>query len=148
MATFFEQRLRDTQLCLLGTLSASGWPRISPCEAYIVDADLMLGMMWQSNKALDLQRDPRLTVMTPQADRHAADGDLKLYGYALAVDDPERRRAHADAQEAIINWRPSDPYHLFAVDIRRAGYISFGEGRRLLRWSDEDGFVVLKHPED
>jgi hypothetical protein len=147
LARFFEARLAESQLCLLGTNSGSGWPRISPCEGYIVDGDLMLGMMWRSKKALDLIRDPRLTVMTVQDDRNAAHGDLKLYGLAVSVDDPARRRALEDAQEAIINWRPKEPYHLFAVDIKRAGYISFAHQRRLLRWSVESGLEVLRHPD-
>jgi hypothetical protein len=59
---------------LLGTIRADGWARISPCEAYLVDGDLMLGMMWRSRKALDLLRDPRLTIVTPQADRDLPTG--------------------------------------------------------------------------
>lgn len=132
---------------MLGTIRADGSPRISPCEAYIVDGDLMLGMMWQSKKALDLLRDPRLTVVTPQADREPPFGDLKLYGRAIDVREPERRRALEDAQEAAINWRPTEPYHLFAIDIESAGFISFGKDKRLLVWSPGEGVKELRHPD-
>lgn len=108
----------------------------------------MLGMMWQSKKARDLMRDSRLTVMTAQADRDAGHGDLKLYGRSIDIQDQARRKAHADVQEAAINWRPSEPYHLFTVDIDRAGFISFGKDRRLLRWSAANGLEVLRHPDD
>ena len=47
---------------MLGTLRADGSPRISPCEVDLVDGRLCFGMMWQSHKALDLLRDPRLAV--------------------------------------------------------------------------------------
>lgn len=147
LATFGEQRLRDTGIVMLGTIRTDGSPRISACEAYIVDGDLMLGMMWQSKKALDLMRDPRLTVVTPQADKEPAFGDLKLYGRALDVPEPERRKALEDAQFAAINWRPTEPYHLFALDIESAGFISFGKDRKLLVWSPEKGVQVLRHPD-
>lgn len=107
----------------------------------------MLGMMWRSKKALDLMRDPRITVATTQDDREAKYGDLKLYGFAIAVADPARRDAHADVQEAAIDWRPSEPYHLFSLDVQRAGYISFGEDRRMLRWSATEGLEELRHPD-
>jgi hypothetical protein len=147
LAGIFEQRLAETQLCLLGTIAASGWPRISPCEAYVADGDLMLGMMWQSRKARDLIRDPRLTVMTTQCDREASHGDLKLYGYAVPIEEPARKQALGDAQEAVINWRPSEPFHVFALDVRRAVYISFANERRMLRWTPGAGVEVLDHPD-
>ncbi len=148
LAAFGEERLRETGLVLVGTLRADGWPRISPCEAYIVDGELMLGMMWRSKKAADLLRDPRLTVVNPQADREPRFGDLKLYGRAVEVADARRRTAYADAQEAAINWGPTDPYHLFSVDVESAGFISFGKDRRLLRWSAGTGVEALRHPDD
>lgn len=147
LASFAQQRLDDTGILILGTNRADGWPRISPCEAYIVDGELVLGMMWQSKKALDLLRDPRITLATPQVHHDAPVGDLKLYGRTRDVQDPERRRALEDAQFAKINWRPTGPYHAFAVDIERAGYISFGTDRRMMRWSPDAGLEVLRHPD-
>src|SRR5262249_2795916 len=111
LAMVFEERLRETQLVLLGTNSASGWPRISPWQAYIADGVLMLGMMWQSRKARDLLRDSRLTVTTTQCDREAAKGDMKLYGYAVPVTEKARKDALGDAQQAVIQWRPEEPFH-------------------------------------
>jgi len=147
LGAFGRERLAATGIVLLGTIRADGWPRISPCEAYIVDGELLLGMMPGSKKVLDLLRDARLTVATPQADRDAAAGDLKLYGYGVAVTEPERRRAHADAQESAIGWRPPEDIPLFAVDIRSAGFISFGEGKRLMRWTAGGPVEEMEHPE-
>lgn len=134
-------------ILLLGTIRADGRPRISPCEAYVVDGDLLLGMMWQSKKALDLLRDPRITVATVQTDREPKVGDLKLYGSVRDVLEPERRRAYSDALHAAINWRPSEPYHLFSFDVEHAGFVSFGDEKRLMRWSPERGTEVLRHPD-
>jgi hypothetical protein len=112
-----------------------------------VDGELLLGMMWRSKKALDLLRDARLTLVTPRADREGADGDLKLYGTATDVPDERRRQAYGDATDARIGWRPKGPFHLFAVDIESAGYISFGTERRLMRWSPDGGVEDLPHPD-
>jgi hypothetical protein len=107
----------------------------------------MLGMMWRSRKALDLLRDPRISLATPQAHHEAPFGDLKLYGRAVQITERERKQALEDAQFAAIGWRPSEPYHAFAVGIERAGFISFGKERRMLRWSPSSGLEVLRHPD-
>jgi hypothetical protein len=113
----------------------------------VVDGDLMLGMMWRSRKALDLLRDPRLTIATVQNEREPTHGDLKLYATAIDVQEPRRRVAYADHLEAHISWRPAEPFHLFSADIQRAGYISFGEERRMARWSEKQGVEELTHPD-
>ncbi len=112
-----------------------------------MEGELLLGMMWESKKALDLLRNPRITVATVQADREPKYGDLKLYGFAVDVPDADRRLAYAETLFAAIKWRPTEPYHLFSVDIARAGYISFGKNQKLLRWSRETGIEVLRHPD-
>lgn len=141
------ERIKETGIVLLGTIRADGWPRISPCEAYVIDGDLMLGMMWHSRKAIDLQRDPRLTIATPQSDREPVHGDLKMYASVVDVPEPGRRQAYSDTVQAAIDWRPPEPYHLFAVEISSAGFISFGNAPRLLRWTPSTGIVVLRHPD-
>jgi len=138
----------DPGLCTIGTIRADGWPRLSVNEIYVVDGELLLGMMRDSRKSHDLERDPRITVMTPQCDREAKRGDLKLYGRAIAVTDPGLRNRYADTIEAAIDWRPPEPYPLWAIDIDSAGYISFGAGRRLLRWTPGSGVERLRHPDD
>ncbi len=139
---------REQNLCLLGTIRADGWPRISPTEVYFVDGELMLGMMVDSTKVRDLRRDPRLTVMTPQCDREAKRGDFKLYGRVVEVTDPAAREHYGETIFAAIGWRPEEPYPLYAVDVDSASYISFGEQHRLLRWSPERGVERLRHPDD
>jgi Pyridoxamine 5'-phosphate oxidase len=143
MAGFGEQNL-----CLIGTLAADGWPRISPNEVYFPGGDLLLGMMRNSRKSKDLERDPRITVMTPQCDREAKRGDFKIYGRVEAITDPAIRSRYAQTVFEAIDWRPIDPYPLFAVDIERASYIDFADEHRMLRWSADRGQEELLHPDD
>jgi hypothetical protein len=103
-------------------------------------------MMLDSAKVLDLRRDSRITVVNGQEMREPRFGDVKLYGRAREITDEQLRDRFADVQEAAINWRPTR-FNLFALDIERAAYISFGEGRRLLRWSAKSGLEELQHPE-
>jgi hypothetical protein len=49
---------------------------------------------------------------------------------------------------AKIDWRPQEPYHLFAVDVERAGFIAFGDEQRALRWTPTGGQERIKHPDD
>jgi hypothetical protein len=140
LAQLGEERLRARELCLVGTLRRNGWPRISPVEPDFAAGELMLGMMWQSPKALDLLRDPRLVVHSVVSSRMGDEGDFKLYGRAVDAREPERREAYRAAIKARIDWAPSEPnYHLFAVDIESAGFVVFGEGRYGLAWDPARG---------
>jgi pyridoxamine 5'-phosphate oxidase-like protein len=143
MAAFREQNL-----CLIGTLRADGWPRISVNEVYFVDGELLLGMMRRSRKSKDLERDSRITVMTPQAEREPKHGDFKVYGRSIEVTDPGLRQGYGRTIFAAIGWRPEEPYPLHSVDIDSAVYISFGANHRLIRWTSADGVEELRHPDD
>jgi Pyridoxamine 5'-phosphate oxidase len=143
-----QQAFDEQHLAILGTVRRDGWPRISPCELYFVDGEMLLGMMPNSAKVLDLRRDSRITVVNGQENREPHLGDVKLYGHAREVVDRHVKSLFADAQEALIDWRPPDSSHVFAVDIERASYINFGDSHRLLRWSAEIGEQELRHPDE
>jgi hypothetical protein len=147
LGAFAEGRLAANRLVLAGTLRSDGSPRISPVEAFVVLDDLMLGMMWQSRKALDLVRDPRLVVHSATSDPGGTEGDVKLYGRALDVTDPALRTAYGDVLEERIQWRPPEPFHLFAVDVESAGFVRFGSEPVALRWSPDEGERRLRHPD-
>jgi hypothetical protein len=135
-----EERLRAKELCLVGTLRKNGWPRISPVEPEFVGGELMLGMMWQSPKALDLLRDPRLVIHSVVSERSGTEGDFKLYGRAVDVQEPDRRAAYRAAIKARIDWEPPEPnFHLFAIDIDSAGFVTFAEPRHGLAWDPSRG---------
>jgi hypothetical protein len=140
LAGLGEKRLRAKELCLVGTLRKNGWPRISPVEPEFVDGELLLGMMWQSPKALDLLRDPRIVVHSVVSERSGKEGDFKLYGRVADVQDPDRRAAYRAAIKARIDWEPPEPnYHLFAIDIDSAGFVTFADPRYGLAWNPQDG---------
>lgn len=138
LAALGEERLRARELCLVGTLRKNGYPRISPVEPEFVDDELMLGMMWRSPKAVDLLRDPRLVVHSVVSDRMGTEGDFKLYGRAVDVQDAARRERYRAAIKARIDWEPDEPnYHLFAIDVDAAGFVVFGDERYGLAWSPD-----------
>ena len=148
LAAIGQQRIEATGLVVIGTLRRDGSPRISPVEPLFSDGELMLGMMWQSRKALDLLRDPRLTVHSTTCDRDGSEGDFKLYGRAIDVDDPDMRWRYGDVLEAKIDWRPSEPFHLFSMDIASAAFMRFGAERTAMRWSEGGKTQPLRHPDD
>jgi nitroimidazol reductase NimA-like FMN-containing flavoprotein (pyridoxamine 5'-phosphate oxidase superfamily) len=123
-----QERIERDGLVLVGTLRRNGWPRISPVEPLIVDGQLYLGMMPQSKKALDLERDPRCVVHSTVSDKAGTEGDVKVYGRAVAVDAPDERERYCNALEARIGWRPEGDFHLFAVEITDVGYFVVADG--------------------
>ncbi len=148
LASLAREAFEEQHLAILGTVRIDGWPRVSPCEVYFVEGELMLGMMRNSRKARDLWRDPRITVVNGQSERIPKRGDVKLYGKAIEVSDAALRERYGGTIFAAIGWRPEEPFPLFALDIQSAAYISFGEGRRALRWSPDRGLQQLPHPDD
>ena len=97
LASRAEARMAQDGLVLVGTLRANGWPRISPVDPLVVGDDLYLGMMWRSRKALDLLADPRCVVHTTVHDRDGTEGDVKVYGRAVEVADPDERARYGSA---------------------------------------------------
>jgi hypothetical protein len=140
LAALGEERLRRSELCLLGTLRRNGHPRISPVEPDFVDGELMLGMMWRSPKALDLLRDPRCVIHSVVSDRHGAEGDFKLYGRAVDVQDGVRRARYRATIKARIDWEPAEPnFHCFAIDVESAGFRVFSPDDYGLAWRPGTG---------
>lgn len=140
LAALGEERLRGRELCLLGTLRRDGHPRISPVEPDFVDGDLTLGMMWRSPKALDLLRDPRCVVHSVVCTREGTDGEFKLYGRAVDIQDPERRARFRATIRARIDWEPTEPnFHCFAITIQSAGFRIFSPDDYGLAWTPATG---------
>jgi hypothetical protein len=148
LAALGLERFERAGLCLVGTLRKDGSPRISPIEPYVVRGELLLGMMWQSRKARDLLRDPRIVVHSAVSNKDGSEGDFKLYGRVRDVPDPELRTAYGDTLFEQIDWRPEEPYHLYAVDVEQAGFIQFAPERRAIRWTPDGGQERIKHPDD
>jgi hypothetical protein len=140
-----RDRIAKDELVMLGTIRADGSPRISPCEVDLAEGHLFLGMMWRSKKALDLLRDPRCVVHSVTCDRMGIDGDLKLYGRMADVQDLVLRLAYRHAIKARIDWEPDEPeFHLFSLDVERAGYTIFGDEHHALAWTPGEGLRRLE----
>lgn len=146
LAHVAEERFTREQIVLLGTVRANGAPRISGVECDFVAGDLMTGMIWRSTKALDLLRDPRVTIhsLVPDKQHEAQNqGDLKLHGMAVEVTDRGQRARYQAAIFARIGWQPSEPYHCFAFDIEHAGMVRFVDGQREV-WSWRSGGNLVR----
>jgi Pyridoxamine 5'-phosphate oxidase len=142
------ERFTRNELCMVGTLRADGSPRISPCELDFAEGHLFLGMMWRSRKALDLLRDARCVLHSCTTDRMGTEGDAKIYGRAVDVQDAALRQAYRDAVKARLDWAPEEPeFHAFAVDVESAGFITFSEPRIVLSWDPARGTRTLPFPQ-
>ena len=149
LAHLARERFAGDEVVLVATLRRDGSPRISPVEPDFVDDELLVGMMWRSMKARDLERDPRLVVHSVPSDRMNPGGDVKLYGRARDVTDPERRRRFEEAIYARIEWKPTEPYHLFAVEVESAAYVRFEESVwETWRWAAGGELVKDHRPND
>lgn len=155
LAAIARERLDERHLALAGTIRVNGWPRITPVEPYVVEGELMIGMMWQSRKALDLLRDPRLVLHSIVTDWDGTEGDVKLYGTADPVPIGPRRSALYRTLEVAHGWsedtsQDEDPeYHVFAIDIASAGYVRFFETSWVAwSWTPERGLVKQERPKE
>jgi pyridoxamine 5'-phosphate oxidase-like protein len=147
LAALGQERFRRAGIVLVGTIRQDGTPRISPVEYYEVEGHLMLGMMWQSFKARDLLRDPRCLVHSVVTSRAGDEGEFKLRGRVVDVPDPALRAAYGDATEAEIDWRPTEPFHLFSLDIEEAAFVIYEEDeQRTTRWTRADGLTFKTGP--
>src|SRR3954454_18784083 len=104
IGAFAREAFEDQHVAILGTLRRDGWPRISPCEVYFTDGELLLGMMPNSRKVDDLRRDPRITVVNGQEHREPRFGDVKIYGTAREITDTDVRQRFGDEQLKVIEW--------------------------------------------
>jgi hypothetical protein len=128
------ERFHSTELVLLGTTRADGWPRITPVEFTIFDGDFVIGMMWQSKKALDLLRDGRCVIHSTTSDKDGKQGDAKLYATARPLEE-DRVEPYWQHIFAKLDWRPDGPAHAFVFDIRSAAFVRFtGEEMQWMTW--------------
>ena len=126
LASLGRALLDETGLVMLGTIRKDGSPRVSPVEFFIYAGQLYLGMIWQSRKAQDLQRDPRCMVMSAVHDRQLPNGEFKMACIAAEVTDDAEREAWAAALLEHLGISPGndddEPYHLFRLGIVTASF--------------------------
>lgn len=97
IADIFVRRYSATgNLCMLGTLRADGYPRISPVEPRIFEDQLVVVGMPNTTKFNDLGRDPRLCLHTATVDTYVSEGDVKLWAEAHNIQDKALHGRFAD----------------------------------------------------
>jgi hypothetical protein len=119
LAAAVQARFEATGLGYLATIRADGSPRISGVEASFWSGELWLGMMHESRKALDLRRDPRCSLHAANVDKELKEGDARVSGRAVEVDEEAVRQAWGKAIGGDTGYDPNEhgPYHLFRLDL-------------------------------
>jgi hypothetical protein len=117
LAQLAQARIEATGLALLATIRRDGFPRISGVEPSFDAGELWLGMMTDSRKALDLRRDPRLTLHNATVDKEVTEGDVKITGRAVEVVEDAARDEFRTATKARTGFDPGTDFHLFRVDV-------------------------------
>jgi hypothetical protein len=143
LASVAHDRLITPGVLLVVTIRRDGAPRLSPVEPLVFDGDLWLSMMWQSHKATDLLRDDRILVHSITTTRDGNEGEVKMRGRAVPIDDSGTRARYCDAV-AVLGWRPQGPYfHLFRVEITDVTLISYEPtgDQHVARWPPGTEFV-------
>jgi hypothetical protein len=129
MARFASEQFERSGMALIGTIRSDGSPRISSVQPCILDGELYLGMMWESRKALDLLRDPRLVVRNAICSNTGAECELSLRGRAIDVRDAEVRRRFVEAVSEVTTWKEPH-FHLFSIDVESAAFLEYGDGQQ------------------
>jgi hypothetical protein len=143
IAEVFVRRHRAAgNLCMLGTLRADGYPRISPIEPRIFEGQLTLVGMPGTAKFRDLGRDPRFTLHTATVDAHVTEGDAKLTGDAVNLQDEELHQRFAQQlfEDIGMDLRGQrfDPFYV--ADLHSASTVEIDEGAMLVTiWKPGQG---------
>ncbi|MFD3655885.1 pyridoxamine 5'-phosphate oxidase family protein [Streptomyces sp. 24-1644] len=112
---------------VLATIRKDGSPRVTGLEVDFRFDELLLGMMPNSRKALDLRRDPRFAVQAnPGAGAEMADGDVRISGRAVEVTDPQV------LARFIEDAKPPEPFHLFRTDLTEVVHTGLEGGDTLV----------------
>ena len=146
LAELGRRRLLEPGVVLVASIRSDGTPRVSPVEPFLMDGTLWLSMMWQSMKAADLMRDPRILVHSMITSRDGAAGEFKIRGIAEPEHDPGIQGRYADAVASGLGWSRPDPgrFHLFAVGIEHVTFIRYDDAtgdQHVAMWPPPREFV-------
>lgn len=145
LAELGRKRLLDPGVVLAVTIRRDGTPRLSPVEPFVMDGALWLSMMWQSKKATDLLRDPRILVHSVITNRDGGEGEFKIRGTARAENDAAVQRRYAQAVAQSLGWDPQVGwFHLFEVNVEHLTYIRYDpvtEHQHVAMWPPAREFI-------
>ncbi|WP_426573156.1 pyridoxamine 5'-phosphate oxidase family protein [Aquihabitans sp. McL0605] len=145
--------ISSTTNCVLGTLMADGSPRLSGIDPFFFEDHLYLGSMPGARKADDLRRDPRLALHgIPWESRKVkadspdpGDGDVKLTGRGVAVDDPAEVARVMGRYTADRGIEEDMPAELFTIDLATVVVVSVADDQLVIdRWSATDGRKTVR----
>lgn len=126
MAQRVQAKFSAAQHHVLATLAGDGSPRVHGVEVQFHNGDLTVGMMFESVKAKQLQRDGRFALHANPG-REMGPGDAKVIGVASEVTDREALERYVEA------IHPPPPFHLFRLGIREVVLTSLHpDGDRLV----------------
>lgn len=124
LAAKVESRFNAHGLGLLATVRKNGFPRVSGIEPLFA-GELWLGMMPRSRKAADLMNNPRLCLHSATADKDVKNGDAKLTGRGIEVEDEDViSRFRADFKAHTGMQPPPGGMHLFRVDVLEISFLA------------------------
>src|SRR5262249_39540774 len=87
---------------------------------------LLLSMLWGSQKARDLLRDPRVLVHGVVTGPDGGAGELKLRGRAVEERDEEVQARYAAAGAEDLGWSPEvGRFHLFEIDVEHVAFLRY-----------------------
>ena len=145
LAELGRRRLLAPGVVLVVTIRRDGSARLSPVEPFLMDGDLWLSMMWQSRKAADLLRDPRVLVHNVITNRDGGEGEFKLRGTAQAETDQPTQERYATEVGQQLGWHPQPGrFHLFRIDIHEVTFIRYDDAtgdQHVALWPRGDEFI-------
>jgi len=121
IALLGRERLDRARIAFLGTLRKDGSPRISPVEPRLTRGHLVFGVMTRSLKTSDLLRNPVCVLHSAISDPDGAEGELRLYGHAVRVQDQIRE----GCRDAWWANGPRESAEVFSLDIEEATFVSW-----------------------
>ena len=143
LASKVQARFDAHGLGLLATLCRDGSPRISGIEPLFANGELWLGMMPSSRKAADLQRDPRFALHNATVDKQVSEGDAKIAGRALLVEDADTfARFHQTFATETGEDLPPGPFPLFRANVHEVSFVQPAGDHLDIDWWREGGEVV------
>lgn len=138
LAAKVQARFEAHGLAFLATIRKDGSPRVSGIETVFGEGELWIGSMPDSFKARDLLRDPRFAMHAASADKMVADGDAKLSGIAVHVEDEATFERYRKASGGATGLSLGG-FHLFRIDVKEMSHLA-GAGDHLdIEWWSESG---------
>jgi hypothetical protein len=129
-----QARFESTGLGYLATLRGDGSPRISGLEPLFWNGHVWFGMMPDSRKVADLERDPRFALHAANIDKQVTEGDARISGRAVRVTDKAVFDAYHAAFAAANQEVPPGPFPLFTVDLTELMHLQPGGDHLVIEW--------------